>query len=313
MASPSGPVVRRRYPPIERRPGLDRATLEREYLARNRPVVFSTDGDGEAWCARWSPGALAARHGACPIEVEEARVVYVGERAHSMRPLAELIEAARRGDTSLRWKGLEFLARVPSMRADLQASPPPHRAHLPESAGGLRDTLWIAPRATTSSLHHDGDYDNLNLQISGRKLFVLIPPPRHENLHSFGSAESPVNPFAPDLQRFPRFAGADPIEVTLSPGEVLFLPKYWWHCVYAVEAAVNLSTHFRWAGELDPWGLLRGAPLVHRTLTVMAAAMKRRGLRRLADGTRRAWYAAYTRLVPRVVPQERVELAEPPA
>ena len=306
MPSPIGPVARRKYPPIERLPGLDRSTLEREYLARNRPVVFST-GDS-AWCARWAPEALAERHGRAPIEVEEARVVYVGERAHLMRPLADLFDAALRGDPSLRWKGLEFLSRVPGMRDDLGASPPPHHAHLPASAGGLRDTLWIAPRATTSSLHHDGDYDNLNLQISGKKLFLLIPPPRHHLLHSYGSAESPINPFVPDLARFPRFAGADPIEITLSPGEVLFLPKYWWHCVYAVEPSVNLSTHFRWDGELDPWSVLRGAPLVHRTLTVVAAEMKRRGLHRLADTTRRIWCAAHARLVPRVVPQERCEL-----
>lgn len=303
------PQVRRRYPAIERVPALDRDTLRRDYLRANRPVVFSTAGD--AFLARWAPEALAERYGRFPVEAEETREVYVGERAHVMRPLAEMIEALRVNDTTLRWKGLEFLARVPGMRDDLGASPPPHHAHLPEGAHALRDTLWLAPRATTSSLHHDGDYDNLNLQIAGRKLFLLIPPPRHELLHSYGSAESPVNPFIPDLGRFPRFASADPVEATLAPGEVLLIPKYWWHCVYAVEPAVNLSTHFRWDGELAPWSVLSGAPLLHRSLTVVAAAMKRRGLNRLADTTRRAWCAAHARVVPRVVPQERCELTEP--
>lgn len=303
------PSARRRYPPIDRVPDLDRDTLRSAYLARNRPVVFSTASD--AWRARWSPDALADRYGRFPIEAEEAGEVYVGERAHLMRPLAQMIEALRVDDTTLRWKGLDFLSRVPGMRDDLSASPPPHHAYLPASAHGFRDTLWIAPRATTSSLHHDGDYDNLNLQISGRKLFLLIPPPRHELLHSYGSAESPVNPFVPDLERFPRFAAADPVEATLAPGEVLLVPKYWWHCVYAAEASVNLSTHFRWEGELAPWRVLAGAPLVHRSLTVVAAAMKRRGWSRLADVSRRVWCAAYARVVPRVVPQARCELRDP--
>lgn len=309
MPPTAAPAVRRKYPPIERRSALDRDTLAREFLAQNRPVVFSTES--AAWRVRWSPGALGDRYGRCPIETEEARVVYVGERAHAMRPLADIVGALAAGDTSLRWKGLEFLARVPGMRADLEASPPPHRAHLPATAHGLRDTLWIAPRGTMSSLHHDGDYDNLNLQISGRKLFLLLPPPRHVALHAYGSAESPINPFVPDLARFPRFAGADPVEATLAPGEVLLIPKYWWHCVYTVEPAVNLSTHFRWAGELSPWRVLRGAPLVHRSLTVIAAEMKRRGLSQVADATRRAWCAAYARLVPRVTPQPRCELTDP--
>jgi lysine-specific demethylase 8 len=309
MAPSSAPAVRRRYPPIERLTAIDRDTLARAYLSQNRPIVFSTDS--AAWRSRWAPDALAARYGHCEVEAEETRAVYVGERAHVMRPLSAMIEALRAGDTTLRWKGLEFLARVPGMKQDLQASPPPHHAHLPPSAHAFRDTLWIAPRATTSSLHHDGDYDNLNLQISGRKLFLLIPPPRHLALHAYGSAESPINPFVPDLTRFPRFAAADPVEATLAPGDVLFIPKYWWHCVYAVEPSVNLSTHFRWNGELSPSRVLRGAPMVHRSLTIMAAAMKRHGLHRLADATRRVWCATHARLTPRVTPQPRCELLDP--
>ncbi len=272
-------------------------------------MVLSTDG--AAWCARWSPGALAARYGRCEVEAEAASTVYVGERAHVMRPLADMIEAVCAGDTALRWKGLEFLSRVPGMREDLAASPPPHHGLLPATARALRDTLWIAPRGSTSSLHHDGDLDNLNLQISGRKLFLLIPPPRHRALHGYGSAESPVNPFVPDLARFPGFAGADPVEATLGPGDVLFIPKYWWHCVYAVEPSVNLSTHFHWDGEPSPWHVLRGAPIVHRSLTVVAAGLKRRGLGPLADAMRDVWCAARERLVPRVAPQPRVELLDP--
>jgi hypothetical protein len=305
----SSAAVRRRYPQIERGPALVRDTFVRDFLARNRPVVLSTDS--AAWRARWTPGAIAERYGRSEVETEDAHEVYVGERAHVMRPLSALIEALAADDTTLRWKGLEFLARVPGMRADLAERPPPHHARLPESAHGLRDTLWIAPRGTMSSLHHDGDYDNLNLQISGRKLFLLVPPPSHVALHAYGSAESPINPFVPDLARFPRFPAAEPVETTLSPGEILLIPKYWWHCVYSVEPAVNHSTHFRWDGELSPWRVLRGAPIAHRSLTVVAAEMKRRGLRRLADASRRAWCAAYARLVPRTAPQPRCALGDP--
>jgi hypothetical protein len=302
------PQVRRAYRAIERRPRIDRETLRREFLARNRPVVFSS-GDAD-FCARWAPPALADRFGRAPVETEEAGVVYVGERALAFRPLADLVEAMRTDDTRLRWKGLDFLARVPGMREDLTARPPPHRAHLPATAGALRDTLWLAPQGTMSSLHHDGDYDNLNLQVSGRKLFLLLPPPWRRELYAYGSAESPINPFVPDLGRFPRFPAGEVVEATLDPGDVLLIPKYWWHCVYTLRPAVNLSTHFRWRGELSPWQVLQGSPLAHRTLTVAAAALKRRGLHGVADATRRAWCAVYGRVVPRVVPQARCVLAE---
>jgi len=147
-------------------------------------------------------------------------------------------------------------------------------------------------------------------QVSGRKTFLLVPPPQHRELYRYGSAESPINPFAPDLQRFPRFAEAAPQMATLRAGEAILIPKYWWHCVYAHEPSVNLATCFSWKGERSAWSVLAGAPLHHRALTVVAAELKRRGFVATADTTRRLWLAAYQRLVPRVTPQPRAPLEE---
>lgn len=195
------------------------------------------------------------------------------------------------------------------MSAELERDPSPLEELLPKDAHGPRSTLWIAPRKTMSSLHHDGNFDNLNLQVSGKKIFLLIEPRRHEELYRYGSAESPINPFVPDLQRFPRFADVEPVEAVLGPGDTLLIPKYWWHCVYAVEPSVNLATCFSWSGEPSAWRVLDGVPLLHRSCSVLAAEMKRRGLRRLADSSRELWYSAYQRVVPRVEPQARGELA----
>jgi hypothetical protein len=298
---------RHRYPEIERCPGLDRATFVREYLSQNRPVVIPSDS--AAWCARWSPAAIRARFGHCEIEVEETREIYVGDRALVRRPLGSMLDGVLADDTRERWKGLEFLAKVPGMRAELAASPPPFDALMPEGMHAPRSTLWIAPRKTMSSLHHDGNFDNLNMQVSGKKLFLLVAPPKHDALYRYGSAESPINPFVPDLRRFPRFSEARPVEATLGPGDTLLVPKYWWHCVYALEPSVNLATCFSWRGELSPRRVLEGAPLLHRSLTVLSAEMKRRGLRRLADASRRVWYATYRSLVARGEPHPPRHLA----
>jgi hypothetical protein len=301
------PLHRRPYPQIERQSWLDPETFEREYLARNRPVVVAMD---PAWCARWAPSAIVERYGHHEIEAEETREVYVGDRALVHRSIRALVDAVSSGDPRERWKGLEFLRTVPGAREDLSRDPPPYQALMPSTMHGPRSTLWIAPRATMSSLHHDGNFDNLNLQVSGRKIFLLVPPPQHDELYRHGSAESPVNPFVPDLRRFPRFSAASPVEATLGPGDALLIPKYWWHCVYAIDTSVNLATCFSWQGELTPWRVLEGAPLVHRSLTVVAAELKRRRMNRLADATRRMWCAAYARLVPRVPPQARGALAD---
>lgn len=274
------------------------------YLAKNRPAVVRLPG-AAAWLERWSPEAMEARFGGATIELEDAVAVYVGERVRRREGLAQAMRRVRAGDRALRWKGLEFLSRVPAMRVDLEAAPAPHRVLLPAGSHGLRDTLWVAPARTMSSLHHDGDFDNFNLQIFGAKEFLLIPPAYRREVYAYGSAESPVNPFAPDLGRFPLFDGVPTMLAALRPGDTLLVPKYWWHCVRAAEASVNLSTHFAWPGAPGAWDVLSGSPLVHRSLTVVAAALKRQGLHGVARLGRLLWRAGYTRMVPRVVPQPR--------
>lgn len=298
---------RRHHPPIPRLPAG--APLE-PYLARGRPVVIRTSDTAERRGA-WAPDALRQELGAHEVSAEETREVYVGDRPARRLPLADLLDRVLGGDPSLRWKGLDLLAALPGMSARLEAHPPSSDPLLPARTESTRRALWLAPRGTMSSLHHDGNSDNFNWQIHGRKLFLLIPPSRRECLYAYGSAESPINPFLPDLGRFPRFADAAPVEATLEPGDVLLIPKYWWHCVYAVDASVNLNTWFTHRGELSPWRALAGAPLLYRSASTLAAELKRRRLHRLARATRRLWYAAYARTTARPEPEPRGELPDP--
>jgi hypothetical protein len=109
------------------------------------------------------------------------------------------------------------------------------------------------------------------------------------------------------VSRFPRFRRAAPVEARLGPGDLLVIPKYWWHCVYAVEPSVNLTTWCSWGDELSPWRMLAGAPLSHRSCTALAAEMKRRQLFGLARASRSLWYAIYSRLVTPLPPEPRGE------
>ena len=90
-------------------------------------------------------------------------------------------------------------------------------------------------------LHYD-QVDNLYLQLAGVKTFRLFAPADGGDLYPYpwhhpmdrsaqvdlreGMGEAARSA---QLKRFPRFAEAQPIEVTLRPGDLLFLPAYWWH------------------------------------------------------------------------------------
>ena len=58
---------------------------------------------------------------------------------------------------------------------------------------------------------------------------------------------SPVDISSPDLERFPLFAGARRTQCVLKPGDVLFMPAFWWHEVQSYPDVVerrNLAVNF---------------------------------------------------------------------
>lgn len=97
-----------------------------------------------------------------------------------------------------------------------------------------------------TKLHFD-EVHNLFVQIKGRKRLLLFP---HTNYLSFyppledenySSTCSKVNPEKPDLKQFPKFPIHDKIEVVVNPGEILYLPPFWWHHVTSLDENISLT------------------------------------------------------------------------
>ena len=111
--------------------------------------------------------------------------------------------------------------------------------------------------------------------MSGEKRLTLFDPHHNENLYeahvpeaildfssrtgqfhrrrlleSTSMVMSPVDIQDPDLDRFPRFAEARRVECSLKPGDVLFMPAFWWHEVQSRPDPTekrNLAVNFWWA------------------------------------------------------------------
>ena len=89
-----------------------------------------------------------------------------------------------------------------------------------------------------SSLHTDNK-DNLFVQIKGAKLFKLIHP-RHkiEPIDGVMFNSSKFNPEA--------YTGSE-IEidtVVVEPGDMLYIPKLYWHYVRSLSASISISMWF---------------------------------------------------------------------
>ncbi|XP_026503547.1 HSPB1-associated protein 1 isoform X2 [Terrapene carolina triunguis] len=116
---------------------------------------------------------------------------------------------------------------------------------------GKESTLWIGSAGANTPCHLDSYGCNLVLQIQGR-----IP-------YEESSIFSKVNVVNPDLKHYPRFTKAQAHVVTLNPGQVLFVPRHWWHYVESVDPiTVSINS---WI-ELDADHKARVEEAITRTL-----------------------------------------------
>ncbi|XP_072253666.1 HSPB1-associated protein 1 homolog [Leuresthes tenuis] len=106
---------------------------------------------------------------------------------------------------------------------------------------GRESTLWIGTEGANTPCHLDSYGCNLVLQVQGRKRWHLFPPEDTANLYPTripyeeSSVFSKVDVLHPDLTRFPAFQAAKAHVVTLQPGQVLYVPRHWWHYVESVD------------------------------------------------------------------------------
>jgi len=113
--------------------------------------------------------------------------------------------------------------------------------------------MWLALKGHYEFNHFDPD-DNFLVMIKGRKqvrLFKhdidsLYPNP----LGSHGkTVQSQVNLDTPDLSRFPKFANAECQYTVLHPGEMLFIPAFFWHQVSALDTGISVNFFYGDPGE----------------------------------------------------------------
>jgi hypothetical protein len=109
----------------------------------------------------------------------------------------------------------------------------------------ISTNLWFAGAGNITPLHYDLAH-NLFAQVIGRKRFILFEPKQARLLYPFPKS-SPIAHFSrvnidnPDLGVFPHFQRAMALECTVEPGDILFIPIFWWRQVYSLNMSVSIS------------------------------------------------------------------------
>jgi len=116
----------------------------------------------------------------------------------------------------------------------------------------IQPRMWIGNRIAVAP--HFDLMENIGVVVAGRRRFTLFPPDQLPNLYPgpfeltpAGTPVSMVDPHAPDLDRYPRFAEAMEVAqmAELEPGDGIYIPFHWWHGVESLES-FNLFVNYWW-------------------------------------------------------------------
>lgn len=150
-------------------------------------------------------------------------------------------------------------AKLPMLRADVR----PESMFSEWAIFGCCN-LWIGDDGATKTGLHNDDEHNVLCQIRGRKRVILISPDERDyvypnTLYDSGTECCDVDASHPDLQQHPLFARiCVRYEVTLEAGDVLFIPRFWYHEVNPV-GNFSVSINYFCSTPLDQlrWGARR--------------------------------------------------------
>lgn len=231
--------------PIERVERLSLARFRQEYDRPGKPIVITNALDWPAfkhWTHKWFKDQFGSK------EVELSVNPTHTHKTVKM-PLGAYIDRILSND---RMAGGLYLDQfpvdlLPTLRRDYS---------VPEYCNQSRtilSNLWVGPGTTVISFHKDNHtpfdpIDNIFVQIHGRKRVLLVSPeydfgmyPREGGAHW----HSQVDPENPDWRKFPRFADVILQDAIVGPGDILFIPRNYWHHVRALEKSISMS--FWWS------------------------------------------------------------------
>jgi hypothetical protein len=230
---------------VERRAGLSVAEFRERYERPNRPVILTDVVPRWRAFAAWDRPYLQRALGGADVLVGDAPMPFAEYCAYA---------DAQRDELPLYLFDKNFAAACPALAGDYSA--PPHFSEdLFAVLGDARpDYRWliIGPPKSGSTFHVDPNATSAwNAVVRGAKKWVLYPPggPPPPGVRPSADGADVASPVSL-MEWFLSFydlraaAGAAPAECTLRAGELLFVPRGWWHTAINLEETVAVTQNY---------------------------------------------------------------------
>ncbi len=239
---------------VERVPFLSATRFHNEYLDV-RPVVMT------AMTAKWparttfTPERFRGELGDVELTLRryaaDSDETFLVQTAHTVRHLTlrEWIDAATGAapfdDSVKAWsvrESQELFHRVPELTRELHFD-----GLFPRGHKRYENYLWLGAPGYTTGLHTDEVAVNLLAHFVGHKTVTLFDPAQTELLYPETRESvqdgmySAVNVLEPDFTVHPDYARAEPVIADLEPGDLLYIPRGWWHWVRGHDLCISVG------------------------------------------------------------------------
>ena len=117
--------------------------------------------------------------------------------------------------------------------------------------GPLTSNLLLIGMAGNMTPAHYDEQHNFFCQVEGHKRCILFHPDQFECLYPYPVShpcdrQSQVDFERPDYDRFPKFKNVKGVEAIVAPGEVLYIPMYWWHHIESMQSGLTTTSITFW-------------------------------------------------------------------
>ena len=230
-----------------------------DFIRPQRPVILQ--GWAQQWPAfsKWSFEYFATRYADVPVRagvnLTEGGLLSlpVDEYVHdmSMREFVALIQSPQRTKPCYLYE--MQTSRFPGASDDV-AFPAALKSEHGYSSS-IASNLWIGSGGTKLTFHFDLT-DNFLAQIAGEKFVRLAAPDQsrmmYPTLRQFTESAVDADRFDPRLH--PDFRSVTLYENSLEPGEILYIPQFWWHEIRALNPSISVND---WFGPKSTSALVR--------------------------------------------------------